>query len=181
MPIFVEWKWMEKTQTLLAVFHFWDDRTKENLRMRIKEYAFETVPIGSSVEYKQKIKSASNQEFTMIFTLPEYGRLYSKTSTYLSWAPSHSEFCLLTEVLTYANLINGLKPDLRKIIKEKLQGIGVSDNQCEEPFDHIAIDSDLLTVMPENSIISFSHQRGLSFEVRLEYVEYLRKIIKPYM
>ncbi len=174
MAIFVEWKWIEKTQTLLAVFHFWDSG-KENLRMRIKEEDFETIAFTELDE-----SSITDKDFAYIFTIPNGN--YPRTNAYLSWAPSHAEFCLLTEILTYANLINGLKLNERIKVKECLQGrvTRYVDNEGHNRID-VYVHSELLKTIPEDSIVSFNHQKGVSFEVRLEYVEYLRKLIKPYI
>jgi hypothetical protein len=180
MPIFVEWKWIERTQTLLVVFHFWDNNQKENLRMRIKEYDYEQI---ADADW-EKESSASDDEFTSIVTCPEasFGQKYPKTGAYLSWAPSHPEFCLLTEVLTYANLINGLRPHLRRKIREKLQGrltkyVSEYDGKT---YVSISLHSELIEFLSTDSIVSFSHQTGVSFEVRLEYIEYLRKLMKEF-
>ena len=67
MPVFVEWKWIEKTETFLAVFHFWDDGNKQNLRMRTEEWGFETcVYIGE--------EDAPKEGFVPIITLPGFIR-----------------------------------------------------------------------------------------------------------
>ncbi len=180
MPIFVEWKWIDKTQTLLVVFHFWDNGKKENLRMRIGEYDYENV---ADADWG-KTGFMSDKEFTHIVTYPEsdFGQAYPKTDAYLSWAPSHPEFCLLTEVLTYANLINGLKPHLRRDIREKLQGklVKYVSKRDGQTYVDIAVHSKVLECLPVESIVTFKHQQGVSFEVRLEYVEYLRKLIRDY-
>lgn len=85
MPVFVEWKWIEKTETFLAVFHFWDDGNKQNLRMRTEEWGFETcVYIGE--------EDAPKEGFVPIITLPGFIREYPKFDAYLSWAPSMLSF-----------------------------------------------------------------------------------------
>jgi hypothetical protein len=33
MPIFIEWKWEERAQYLIAIFHFYDDFSRTNLRL----------------------------------------------------------------------------------------------------------------------------------------------------
>lgn len=172
MPIFVEWKWIEKTETFLAVFHFWDDGMKQNLRMWLNEAGFENVVFAD-------YENISKNEFTSVMTLPEYGLAFPRTNAYLSWAPSHAEFCLLTEVLTYANLINGLKVHIRKKLRCKLQGKTTKEKKNGKVIFEDEIDSDLLAAMPANTIVTFG--KGFSFEVRLEYVEYLRKLIKPFI
>jgi len=177
MPIFVEWKWVEKTKTFLAVFHFWDDEKKTNLRMRLeKEYeAFETCAYNDSGE--------EEGEFVPIETFPGLsgGPGDSKTRAYLSWAPSHPEFCLLTELLTYANLLNGMKINDKEKFRPMLQG--KTGKQEIEGHEYISfqISSKLLHSMLKGRMISFAGQRGISFEVCLEYVEYLRELLKPYL
>jgi hypothetical protein len=172
MPIFVEWRWIEKTETFLAIFHFWDDGKKGNLRMRVKEEGFETLAYAD-------YDSISKNEFTSVMTAPYCGLSYPRTKAYLSWAPSHAKFCLLTEVLTYANLINGFKLQVRKNLKAKLQGKTTKEMQNGEVIVNDYIDSELLDAMPDNTIVSFGE--GFSFEVRLEYVEYLRKLVRPFI
>jgi hypothetical protein len=114
-------------------------------------------------------------------TAPYYDLSYPRTNAYLSWAPSHAQFCLLTEVLTYANLINGLKPHIRKRLRFKLQGL-INEKMCtDKNRDHFLIDYELLSNMGKKAIVSFSGQDYLSFEVCQEYIEYLRKLIKPYI
>jgi len=174
MPVFVEWKWVEKTGTFLAIFHFWDDGEKENLRMRVKETGFETL---AWADYE----NISKKEFTSVMTVPFCGLTYPRTNAYLSWAPSHAEFCLLTEVLTYANLINGFKPPNRRKLRSKLQGIKTIGIQDGKELVNYEVDSELLAAMPRNSIVSFAGQECFSFEIRLEYVEYLRKLVRPFI
>lgn len=174
MPVFVEWKWVEKTETFVVVFHFWDDGEKQNLRMRIKKEGFETCAYVGAEE-------GEDREFLPIETLPYYKLSYPKTEAYLSWAPSHPEFCFLTELLTYANLINGLKPNLRRKLRLKLEGKTFREKREGHEYTYFEIDSELLHSMPEGTMASFAGQNGISFEVRLEYVEYLRKMLKPYL
>lgn len=174
MPIFVEWQWKENTKTFLVVFHFWDDGVKPNLRMRIKEEDFEFVaPLDNDLE----------GEFSAVVSAPHHGVLpYPRTNAYLSWAPSHPEFCFLTEVLTYANLINGQKPNRRRNLRAKLEGKAskVEDEKGQEYFDY-EVHSELLNSMPTGRMAIFASSKGISFEVCLEYLEYLRKILNPFL
>jgi len=175
MPIFVEWKWVEKTETFLAIFHFWDDGQKNNLRMRIEEEGF--VFVANVYEEDMKYEFASVETLPHHFALP-----YPRTSAYLSWAPSHPEFCFLTEVLTYANLINGQKPNRRRNLRAKLEGKAskVKDKEGYEYTDY-EVHSELLHFMSEKRMAVFTESKGISFEVCLEYLEYLRKILKPFL
>jgi len=170
MPIFVEWEWKEKTKTFLTIFHSWDDKKKTNLRMRTEKDDFETVVYLDDIQ---------RGEFVPVETIPFE---YQTTRAYLSWAPSHSEFCFLTEVLAYANLINGLKlNDKRKLIP-KLEG---KVNKCKgaegREYVNFEVHSELLNSMPEGTMVSFARRNSISFEVRLEYLEYLRKLLKSYL
>lgn len=36
MPILVQWKWQERTKSFLVIFHFFDDYSSPNLRIRKK-------------------------------------------------------------------------------------------------------------------------------------------------
>ena len=38
MPIFVQWEWKGRTKSFLVIFHFYDDFSKPNLRMKMKKY-----------------------------------------------------------------------------------------------------------------------------------------------
>jgi hypothetical protein len=175
MPIFVEWKWIESTETFLVVFHFWDDRKKTNLRMRLEEEGFETCIPADEEQDRAK--------FVPIQTVPYFALQYPETNAYLSWAPSHSEFCLLTEILTYANLINGLETYKRKRLKSKLQGKIIKERRGNRVSTRFEVHAKLLRFLPlgKTQIISFSRQDGMSFEVRLEYIEYLRSLTRPYL
>lgn len=174
MPVFVEWKWIEKTKTFLAIFHFWDDGKKENLRMRIEEDGFETCEYVGSDEKE-------GGDLIPIDTFPHYISGYPRTKAYLSWAPSHPEFCFLTEVLTYANLLNGMKPNLKEKLKPKLEGKTLKRNREGREYTYFEVDSRLFRSMPKGAMVSFAGQNGISFEVCLEYVEYLRELLKPYL
>jgi len=176
MPIFVEWQWQENTKTFLVIFHFWDDGQKTNLRMRIEEEGFETV-----ADIYPDEEEKGEGEFVPIITLPHAIRDYPRTNTYLSWAPSHPEFCFLTEVLTYANLINGMKPNHKRKLRLKLEGKIIKREEKGYEYFDFDVHRELFNSMPQGTMVSFAGQKGISFEVRLEYLEYLRKIVKPFL
>jgi hypothetical protein len=171
MPIFIEWKWVERTKTFLAIFHFWDDGKKGNLRMtKEKEYsAFETCVYVDEGEKKD--------EFLDVITVPG-GRLDSRTGAYLTWAPSHPEFCLLTEILTYANLINGMKTNEKERLRPMLQGKAEKYEVEGKRYTSFQISSELLGLTNSGKAVTFSQSEGISFEVCLEYIEYLRDLLR---
>jgi hypothetical protein len=137
MPIFIEWKWVKKTETFLAVFHFWDDGTKQNLRMRKVTEGYETCFSIDEEIPKDGLSSAT--------PIPCYIKGATKHDAYLSWAPSHPEFCLLTELLTYANLINGLKPTVRRELRAKLEGHAITQEvEGKKYINFFMLDSELM-------------------------------------
>jgi hypothetical protein len=171
MPIFAEWKWVENTETFLVIFHFWDDKRKTNLRMRTEEDAFESVACNPEAE--------QGSAFVPVITYPSE----SETSReYLTWAPSHPEFCFLTEILTYANLINGLKPKKKRKIRPYLEGKVTKETDSKGYYYvYFEIPSQLSNYIKEKSMVSFARNDSISFEVCLEYIDYLRNLLRPYL
>ena len=41
MPIFVQWKWKERTKSFLVIFHFFDDYSNPNLRIKDRTGLFD--------------------------------------------------------------------------------------------------------------------------------------------
>ena len=137
MPVFVEWKWKERTKTFLVIFHFYDDFSKPNLR--IKKY---------------------EKEHLLMFTESE---MFTPLKAWMTWAPSHPEMALLTQLLTYTNIINGLKEDEKHEIGLYLERAAIPERK-------------LVVVYLEESgeLSSFA-------ELCPEYIDYLKKILKPYL
>lgn len=146
---------MDKTKTFLVVFHFWDDGKRENLRMRKEEEGFETCCyIGED--------ASGEGELIPIDTLPGYcPRGYPRTKNFLSWAPSHAEFCFLTELLTYANLLNGMKPQIKERIRPKLEGRRHANDEKET---YLEIDSKLFRAMSSGGMVSLRVRRALALK-----------------
>ena len=111
MPIFVEWKWKEATRTYLVIFHFDDDYSKKNLRTQTMKFEDEKL-LNPELRYYTPavLHFASDDHFRRKFQI----------RSVTTWAPSHVELALLTEVLTYANLINGLKEETKRALMDKL-------------------------------------------------------------
>ena len=104
MPVLVRWKWNEQTKTFLVIFHFIDDYLKPNLRLKKCDlFLYKARPIHPKG----------------IIDI-----LYQERHKYLgiTWAPSHPELAYLTELLTYANIINGLKIEDKLRIRGILEG-----------------------------------------------------------
>jgi len=96
MPVFVEWKWQERFKSFLVIFHFHDDFSRPNLR--VKKY-----------------------EKGRLF-MARHSKVLSAKKAWMTWAPSHPELALLTELLSYANRINGLKEFEKGELRAKLEG-----------------------------------------------------------
>jgi hypothetical protein len=166
MPIFVEWDWQAKTKTFLVIFHFHDDFSRPNLRMK---------------------KFAGNPS-EIVITTPT-GNIVNPVRAWTTWAPSHPELGLLMELLSYANVINGLKEAEKRKLKIELQGRksiyegGVTD---EAVLDFV-VDADQIkkrigldkkTVVYENETYGTLH---FCVELCSEYIDYLKEILKPYL
>lgn len=50
-------------------------------------------------------------------------RMSKEYSNLMTWAPSHVELGLLSEILKFANIINGLSASQKSELKYKLQGV----------------------------------------------------------
>lgn len=164
MPIYVEWKWEEPTQSLLAIFHFYDDFSKPNLRL---------VKIGE-------------EEDAYVSSRGELTRLKRAWTT---WAPSHSEIALLMQLLCYANIINGLRPTKKRKLWNELEGkkafrdSDFSQNELaniavpDEIKKQIGLDKRVMTYadLEEEDVLR------TCVELCPEYVDYLKKVLKPYI
>lgn len=112
MPVFIEWKWKEKTKTYLVVFHFIDDFSSSNLRLE------------------------EQRETTIFFTDSVFTPPQKKTveKPWISWAPSHTEIGVLMDVLRYANIIDGLHYDDKKKLKPYLEAHHIKGNIGDNLF-----------------------------------------------
>ena len=97
MPVFVEWQWKERTKSFLVIFHFYDDFSRPNLR--IKKY----------------------EKGHLIVLTPN--KAIVPKEAWMTWAPSHPDLALLTELLSYANIVNGLKEFEKRDLRTKLGAV----------------------------------------------------------
>lgn len=164
MPVFVEWKWQE-TKSFLVIFHFYDDFSRTNLRMRKFDKGRLVMLTSSAILEPQK--------------------------AWMTWSPSHLEIALLSELLSYANIINGLKESRRNEIRLELEG-KLELLRCgfyNTPLDAIMNEEpqslfDNISRMPDKKIVIYPTDSGeLSSFVELcpEYIDYLKKLLKPYL
>jgi len=151
MPTLVQWKWVERTKSFLVIFHFFDDYSKPNLRMkRIKSYKI-------------------------------------KCQALMTWAPSHVELGLLSEVLRYANIVDGLDEAVKRKLREKLEMIKVNKKE----FDFEAIEEvssitrwegllHLIVAEPEDKSLPYVPD-STCVGLCPEYIDYLKKVLKRYL
>jgi len=157
MPVFVEWNWKERTKSFLVIFHFYDDFSRENLR--IKKYE------------RGKV---------IIFHSPSREEAITPDKTWMSWAPSHPELGSLQELLSLANIINGLKEHEKRWLKVLL---GAECRLPQAGFREMIdvygitkeIGEDKRTVVYQNA----TSEDHFCVELCPEYIDYLKKVLKP--
>jgi hypothetical protein len=122
LPVYVQWKWQEDTQMFLVILHFDPARASEdgwapNLRSREMIFVrYKTLTPESLQNYFPSVLPFKECELT---DEQKKDALSIKKRTVTTWAPSHVEIALVTELLTYANFLNGLKQNVDK--KETLR------------------------------------------------------------
>lgn len=169
MPVFVEWRWQERTETFLLVFHFLDDFSRPNLRIKKYEKGKREVIINAP---KRKIRNPRE--------------------AWMTWAPSHVELGLVMELLSYANLINGLKKAERRKLKVQLEGrekvIVVRPRPSFDFVTHIVDPEEIKSkVGKDKKYVTYVDEPekdlGLRSCVELcpEYIDYLKNLLKSYL
>lgn len=158
MAIFVRWEWKERTKTFLVIFYFVDDRTKQNLRFRLKVVDDWKECIG--LEDPENNPDCSPQ---MIMT----------------WAPTHLEIALLGDVLRYANIIDGLDISEKKQLRMKLE-IETKENNPSF-LNNFEIEK-LRCNVPFTIMISLEGKEDwyICSKLTSEYIDYLKNVVNPF-
>jgi len=168
MPVFVEWQWKEGTKTFLVIFHFYDDFSRPNLR--IKKY-----------------------EKGHLWMLKP-NKAVAPRKAWMTWAPSHPDLALLTELLSYANIINGLKEFEKRDLGTKLGTARWEHVDGElgvviySPYMQKERVEDKITAIysekPDNDSKEFDYRTDeplhVCAELCPEYIDYLKGILQPY-
>lgn len=174
MPILVQWKWQERTKTFLVIFHFFDDFSKPNLRLKKRVLdGVDTLQTKQFLTYPISERSKDSSEWKM-------------EKPILTWAPSHTDLALLSDLLTYANMINGLPEDARRDLRYDLEiVVDVGKSRFELDETRIAdLDrrfSNLCTFMGRDRNKEGFLSGSFSIELRPEYIDYLKEVVKPYL
>jgi hypothetical protein len=173
MPILVQWKWQERTKTFLVIFHFYDDFSKANLRLKGRQLF--TKEIGDNI----LLLSPTPQESS-----PALKPFKKKNLPIMTWAPSHREVALLSDLLSYANIIGGLSGNIRRNLRHNLEIV----KKGEEGFviDWKTIDALFERISHPYIFVGFDLKKGemekfCCFELCPEYLDYLKEIVKPYL
>lgn len=172
LPILIQWKWVEQPPSFLVIFHFYDDYSKPNLRtaeMRFEGYGPFYIYVPEKLTPRLR---------------PEEPR---KVRTVVTWAPSHSELGLLMDLLSYANIVNGFKEQVKRELKKKLIIIDLAtDRDLEFVAERIKNFRKFLVDKIDAFGIQEDQKTGETVwnfysELCPEYLDYLKEILKPYL
>ena len=157
MPILVQWKWVERTKSFLVIFHFYDDYSKRNLRLKKKKLTVLSAPEPSAHEFETEV---------------------------MTWAPSHPETGLLSELLSYANIVNGLKESEKRELRMGLEIAVDTDDYVNLYWYPLR---DVLSLRDKAVLLEYdgrkTEMKNLICCVELcpEYIDHLKRILKPYI
>jgi hypothetical protein len=164
VPVFVEWRWKEKTKTFLVIFHFYDDFSKTNLR----------------------VNSTPEKNRLTLHTFVGGDDFLNDVETkgaWLTWSPSHVDLALLMELLTYSNIINGFKEAKKRQLIKHLEFVSRKGTLNEvsgkvERCDWIRGGAMLGVVGCDKKIADYS-ENGHSYsmaELCPEYIAYIKEL-----
>jgi len=180
MPILIRWKWQEKTKSYLVIFYFYDDFSKPNLRFGKRQLTYFKDAPKQLFDYEiARAGAGEHAEDVLPVAKPVMKPV-------MTWAPSHRELALLSDLLHYANMISGFSEEIRRDFRLDLE-ITVSTGDNLFALDHKRIED--LDKRFSNPIVLFGREKnkeGASeifycIELSPEYIEHLRDIVKPYM
>ena len=165
MPVSVEWKWQERFKSFLVIFHFYDDFSRPDLK--VKKY-----------------------EKGRLF-MARHSKVLGAKKAWMTWTLSHPELALLTELLSYANRINGLKEFEKRELRVKLEGVrmgGYAPQTEKYDADRVIADaSEILRKIGKDKLHFIYVEKDepgldlcLCVELCQEYIDYLKKTIEKY-
>lgn len=108
-------------------------------------------------------------------------KIYKSHCADMTWAPSHVELGLLSELLRYANIVNGLNESIKTKMRAELEVIFQDKNRLVvTPQSMIDIDRE---TRDENCIIHVGDIDEWDFwaPVCPAYIDYLKEVLKPYL
>jgi hypothetical protein len=104
----------------------------------------------------------------------------------MTWAPSHIELALLSDLLHYANIIDGLNETDKRTLRYDLE---IMVNMEDDFFTmNMKRFNDLNSRFYNKSVLmgyEEKHEKGklplFCIELCPEYIDYLKEILKPYL
>lgn len=190
MPIFIQWKWQEKTETFLLILHFDADGSKPNLRNRNMAF-WSSKDIEGERELGRNdayyFPAKHREFFQRALCMRAMGDVSAITTRNVqTWAPTHVELGLMQELLSYANIINGFKIGIREELRKKLEVFFRNKNQ--EMVEYVKSYFSLVHDLPHKAFLFAAEEDSkkrnyvtICTELCPEYLEHLRAIVKPYM
>ena len=97
----------------------------------------------------------------------------------VTWAPTHIELGLLSELLGYANIINGFSETTKRELRKKLE-VTYKDRDTKYINEETLFQLDQIPDKPYTIYVNFKEWE-LWIYVCPEYIEHLRKLLKPYI
>jgi len=188
LPIYVRWNWHENTKTFLVIFYLLDDFSKPNLRLEIGKIKDELLRTHTIKVFDTTFKTFRERRDFISYLIKEKAQNeipdIIKNERYLiTWAPSHVELGLLSEVLSYANLINGLKENDKRELRRLLEIINVPKTHNLKILEHIP--SDMIESVYSKMLLveyeSYDLEPYVCFELSPLYIDYLREVSKSYI
>jgi len=98
---------------------------------------------------------------------------------YVTWAPTHIELGLLSELLGYANIINGFSETAKRELRKKLEVI-YTDRDTNHMNEETLFQLDQIPDKPHTIYVSFKKWE-LWIYVCPEYIDHLKKLLKSYL
>jgi hypothetical protein len=96
-----------------------------------------------------------------------------RNKAWMTWAPSHVELAMLADLLHIANIVDGLQDSIKRKLRRFLDGSWQTTEEAKE----------WLQVFPEGVKAWIPPTEDLPLVAQLceEYIEYLNKVVKPYI
>jgi hypothetical protein len=172
VPILVRWKWQERTKSYLVIFYFYDDFSKPNLRFGKRQLTH--------------FKDAPRQLFDYDIAGEHPAVALPDAKSMMTWAPSHRELALLSDLLHYANMVSGLPEATRRDLRYDLEitvtmrngSFGLDEKRIEDLDNRFR--SPLFLCGREKTKEGVL-ETFFCMELSPEYLEYLRDIVKQHI
>ena len=101
----------------------------------------------------------------------------------MTWAPSHRELALLSDLLHYANMISGFSEPIRRDLRYDLE-IMVSEGHNRFSIDHdkfAEFDIRFSSYVGRERSKEGIKETVFCIELSPDYLDYLKDVVKPYL